>query len=337
LNPDRIRRAERADVDAILAIARDEITDPWSKASIEEEIARDNGEVLVAVEDARIVGFAIAWFVADEATLLLIAVASNERRRGLAGALLDRVVVSSRARGAKAMHLEVRASNEGARAFYRACGFSEVGVRARYYGGVEDAVLMTRRIDVELVILAGGRGERMGGVVKPLLRREDGRTILEGIDRALSPLCARTLLVAPADLLPVLDPEARFVDVADEGEGPARALMTAAAAARAEWLFVVAGDQPRMSAALWARLAGETTRDAVDAVVAEVDGRRQPLGALYRRAALVALSELPTSLQGMLDRLRTRVVDALALGAEECAAFEDADTPADATRLSLKP
>jgi molybdopterin-guanine dinucleotide biosynthesis protein A len=202
-----------------------------------------------------------------------------------------------------------------------------------------DAILMTRIIDVELVILAGGRGTRMGGVVKPLLRRDDGRTILDGIDRALSPLCARTLLVAPADLLRVLDPDGRFIQVADSGDGPASALVTAARVAQAEWLFVVAGDQPRMSAALFARLMGEAASAALDAVVAHVGGRPQPLGALYLRTALLAMPQpAPASLQGVLKCLfRTRVVDALTLSADERAALEDVDTPADAARLNLNP
>ncbi len=40
------------------------------------------------------------------------------------------------------MTLEVRRSNSAAIALYESFGFVEVGVRAGYYGGSEDALLM---------------------------------------------------------------------------------------------------------------------------------------------------------------------------------------------------
>src|SRR5205085_1580572 len=102
------------------------------------------------------------------------------QRRGLGRALLRRVERAARMKGVRQVHLEVRASNAGARVFYGAHGYRELGARPRYYGGEEDAILMARDLpgEVELVVLAGGRGERMGGATKPLLVREDGLTIL---------------------------------------------------------------------------------------------------------------------------------------------------------------
>ncbi|MXY71468.1 MAG: ribosomal-protein-alanine acetyltransferase, partial [Dehalococcoidia bacterium] len=49
--------------------------------------------------------------------------------------------------GAAAVTLEVRASNEAARALYRGCGFEEVGERRRYYADGADAVIMTLALD----------------------------------------------------------------------------------------------------------------------------------------------------------------------------------------------
>jgi ribosomal-protein-alanine N-acetyltransferase len=46
--------------------------------------------------------------------------------------------------------LEVRASNEGARALYRGAGFTEDGLRRRYYSDPEeDAVLMSLNLAEE--------------------------------------------------------------------------------------------------------------------------------------------------------------------------------------------
>jgi ribosomal protein S18 acetylase RimI-like enzyme len=48
---------------------------------------------------------------------------------------------AQRVAGAQRVQLGVRASNEGARRFYGALGFDEVGVRPRYDTDAEDAVL----------------------------------------------------------------------------------------------------------------------------------------------------------------------------------------------------
>ena len=45
-------------------------------------------------------------------------------------------------RGCTAWTLEVRASSTGAQALYRSFGFAPAGVRARYYEGREDAIVM---------------------------------------------------------------------------------------------------------------------------------------------------------------------------------------------------
>ena len=48
------------------------------------------------------------------------------------------------------MSLEVRASNSAAIALYEQLGFKRVGIRARYYDSVEDAILMDKIIKENL-------------------------------------------------------------------------------------------------------------------------------------------------------------------------------------------
>jgi len=96
-----------------------------------------------APRDGSLLGMIVAWRVADETQVLELLVAPHARRTGLGRALLlaawER---SAQCRGP--MVLEVRASNEPALGLYRKLGFEEVGRRRGYYGGLEDAVLMTR-------------------------------------------------------------------------------------------------------------------------------------------------------------------------------------------------
>jgi ribosomal-protein-alanine N-acetyltransferase len=92
---------------------------------------------------ATVVGYVVAWLVADEAEVANLAVAPEWRGRGVGAALLDAALNEARNGGAHVAHLEVRDSNVAARALYGSRGFMPVGRRRRYYQApVEDAVLL---------------------------------------------------------------------------------------------------------------------------------------------------------------------------------------------------
>jgi len=87
-------------------------------------------EFLLACCDSAVAGFTVARRVAEgESEILNLAVAPPYRRLGIGRALLEQV----RARLPGAIYLELRASNSGARRFYEALGFQEIGVRREYY------------------------------------------------------------------------------------------------------------------------------------------------------------------------------------------------------------
>ena len=182
-----------------------------------------------------------------------------------------------------------------------------------------------------LAVLAGGRGERLGGRVKPLAQL-DGETLVERILRVLGPQAVETFLVAPARLTERLAELAMVVE--DPGEGPGRAVYAAARLAQAPWLLVVAGDHvapcPALLGRLWALRAG------VDAVVVEADGRLQGTYALFRRDAVLTMpAPGPQSLREIMGALRLAVVAESALSPEERGALDDVDTPEDAARFGL--
>ena len=82
-----------------------------------------------------------------EAHLLNITTVPLHRRQGCARLLLEALQAWSLCQGAECLWLEVRASNEGARALYEEVGFRQVGRRRDYYPAVdgqrEDAVIMS--------------------------------------------------------------------------------------------------------------------------------------------------------------------------------------------------
>ncbi len=116
---------------------------PWSAREI-ASLLSDRTTVLI--EDAA--GFALGRAVADEAELLTLAVAPDERRRGIGACLLARFLVAARDHGASRVFLEVAADNEAALALYRRHGFFETGRRRGYYRDsppdAVDAIVMCR-------------------------------------------------------------------------------------------------------------------------------------------------------------------------------------------------
>lgn len=91
-------------------------------------------------------GFALMRVVADEAELLTIAVAPDQRRRGVGSHLLAIAMAEADRRGAERIFLEVGHRNLAARALYQKHGFVIAGLRPAYYGGdpPEDAFILVR-------------------------------------------------------------------------------------------------------------------------------------------------------------------------------------------------
>lgn len=97
-------------------------------------------------ETAEPLAFLVAQRVDTDWELENIAVASVVRRRGIGSLLLKELIAQAASAGAKKIFLEVRASNQSARALYRKLRFEEIGLRKSYYSGPsEDAIICCLR------------------------------------------------------------------------------------------------------------------------------------------------------------------------------------------------
>jgi ribosomal-protein-alanine N-acetyltransferase len=117
---------------------RDEFARPWSRLWVAREEGSDE-----------VVAFLVSWHVADELHVLNVTTRTDRRRRGIGRALIERAVAYGCEKRVKHILLEVRRSNHGAIALYRAVGFFATGVRPRYYSDDEDAVEMALVFDPE--------------------------------------------------------------------------------------------------------------------------------------------------------------------------------------------
>src|SRR4030081_2064850 len=102
---------------------------------------------LVIEDESGVQGFLVGQAHADEWELQNLAVAAGAHRCGFGSKQLARFLERARARGTKSVHLEVRESNQVARAFYEKWLFQENGRRKGYYTSpLEDAILYFRSL-----------------------------------------------------------------------------------------------------------------------------------------------------------------------------------------------
>ena len=146
-----LRPAVDGDLSGIARIERASFADPWSEESFRRLIGVKPAIFLVAENepDDAVAGYIAAFSVGEDGEILNVAVAPDHRGHGLAGQMLDAVLIEFAARGVRTAFLEVRESNQAARALYASRGFSEIGRRSGYYRRpVEDALVLRRVLEV---------------------------------------------------------------------------------------------------------------------------------------------------------------------------------------------
>jgi ribosomal-protein-alanine N-acetyltransferase len=138
-----IRRMRSEDLDVVLAIEQASFSTPWSLASFRNLLARADADLWVAVVEDEVIGYTVVWYAATECELGNLAVAPQQRCRGVGRSLLEWTLRKAKERGAERVFLEVRVSNRVAQDLYRSRGFVQVGLRRRYYRApTEDARVM---------------------------------------------------------------------------------------------------------------------------------------------------------------------------------------------------
>ncbi len=177
------------------------------------------------------------------------------------------------------------------------------------------------------VVLAGGRGRRLGGVDKGALELA-GTTLLE---RALAATRAATEVVVVGDPVPTSRP-VRWAREDPPGGGPAAGLLAGVDAfpRRPELVCVLAVDMPRVTADTFARLVAAAREGGLDgAVLVDAAGQRQTLAAAYRTAALASArparseDENGLSVRRLVGALRLAEVPALGVESRDVDTWDD--------------
>ena len=183
-------------------------------------------------------------------------------------------------------------------------------------------------MDYDLVVLAGGRASRMGGVDKLTIPLHG----LSSLDRLLTaaPQKSSIIAVGPTRRTP------RPVTWCREdppGGGPLAAVAAALPLTTASIVLVAAGDMPRLGDVLEKLVATLMAQLHADiAALRDESGVLQPLAAAYRRVALAEQLERVGDPAGRPARLLLEGMSVLPIDGGSAAV--DCDTWADIDRIS---
>lgn len=135
-------------LDQVIAIENASFKYPWKRASFLSELEIKNAQAHVVMRGRQqIIAYSFVRCVSNELHILKIAVAAPWRRRGVATWLMNRCFLLARKKGVASVCLEVRPSNEAARAFYAKLGFKIIETRIKYYADTgEDALVLKKMI-----------------------------------------------------------------------------------------------------------------------------------------------------------------------------------------------
>lgn len=120
--------------------------DPWSEKSIASELTNKLALWLVAEENGIVAGYIGSQTVPDESDMMNVAVHPDFRRQGIAEALVNALCDALKEKGSVSLTLEVRASNDPAKALYEKLGFEQVGRRPNYYRNPKEDALILKKM-----------------------------------------------------------------------------------------------------------------------------------------------------------------------------------------------
>ena len=145
----RIMNMTAAHVAQVAALEALCFSDPWSEKSVASELTNPLSLWLVALDGEQVVGYVGSQSVMGESDMMNVAVHPDCRRRGIAQQLCLALEEALKARENHSLTLEVRASNDPAKALYEKLGFAQVGIRKNYYRNPkEDACILRKEWEI---------------------------------------------------------------------------------------------------------------------------------------------------------------------------------------------
>lgn len=180
--------------------------------------------------------------------------------------------------------------------------------------------VLTGRINASLLLLAGGRGFRMGGRNKLYLEVEGSLLLERTLGRIASLFEEKILLVAAGEsatvkqrISPLLDKwDLSIVEDRAPNRGPLEGLYMGLSSMKTEWGFILGCDMPNPQEKI-IRIMHSFCSTDLDAVIAETGGYIEPLHAFYRRSCLdsvgTAITKGDRRIKQFYNDVRIRIIN----------------------------
>ena len=118
----------------------------WTKSQWERELTGPK-RICLGIKELKtkkLLGLCSAWLVIDQIHITSFAVHPIHQRKGLGKYLLSNLIKRSKLLQINQIYLEVKATNEPAKAFYKSMGFQAIGNRANFYKDGSDALILIK-------------------------------------------------------------------------------------------------------------------------------------------------------------------------------------------------
>lgn len=191
------------------------------------------------------------------------------------------------------------------------------------------------REQLTALILAGGRGRRMGGQDKGLITLNK-RPLIEHILDAVGPQVGRILINANRNQA-VYASYARPVisDELSDFQGPLAGFACGLANSETDYILTLPCDSPLVATDYAQRMADALTRHRAEIAVAHDGERMQPVYALIPRRLHSSLLDFLNGGDRKIDRWYAAHEIALVDFSDQCDMFRNINTPQDREQLEL--
>lgn len=146
----KYRLAKQEDFEQVLEIENECFKQPYTRKELEYEFNENPvNKIIVAESEGKIIGFIDFLITFNSSTIMQVAVTNKFRGQGIATQLLSEMEHSFPKEIddiVETITLEVRESNEAAKALYLKNGYELVVVKKNYYKDGENALYMLKRL-----------------------------------------------------------------------------------------------------------------------------------------------------------------------------------------------
>ncbi len=118
----------------------------WNYSILENDFKNNDSYYIVAKCNNEVLGFAGYLKILDEINILNIVTRIDKRNLHIGSRMLEYIIYSSKIIKADSVTLEVNINNIPAIKLYEKYNFEKVGIRKKYYNGIDDAIIMTLHI-----------------------------------------------------------------------------------------------------------------------------------------------------------------------------------------------